>query len=491
MNCFSREQLVALACSVDRNECLPAHIDKCADCRAALTDVRQLMAQLAVVHDALDRDHAESRAQLLANLPHIEAAVDRSRLWTRLRRQVADLSLSQRLAAGSLGLTTFVGLVWLLVAMNSVGRLSAMERMVKAVREVKSYSYELFTQDTFVKDGETQPSTVIHAGTTYWQEPCSVRYDEKLIRFKGTVPLSEDQGLLLTQLTGIHPAGKRGMIIVHAGSSTPAMTTTFYWVPELRSMSEEEIGKESPIIRLRMVREGAGEVLRELGARTINGRPARGYVMALRGAKPGSGFDALEVWIDPVTDLPLEFGYEVTEDRTRKFRITNCRWNIDVDPTLFDTTPPVGYEDITPPSDEQDIAEIIAALRLYAELSGGHFPRVTTFVPETIQNEMFELSGFRGPARDEWKQDKRFGEIQRSSAGLKWIARILRCKYNAGYDGQTIGPQDKDKALLWWLVDAAGWFRVIYGDLRTEVLSRERWALTVPQDVAVNHLPAE
>jgi hypothetical protein len=367
-----------------------------------------------------------------------------------------------------------------------------MERMVKAVREVKSYSYQLFTQDTFVREGDTQPSTVTHTGITYFQEPCSVRYDEKLVRFQGTEPLREDQGQLLTHLSGIHPAGKRGMIIVHAGSSAPSMTRTFYWVPELRSMSDEEIGNESPIIRLRMVREGAGEVLRELGARTINGKPARGYVMALRGAKPGSGFDALEVWIDPTTDLPLEFGYEVTDEKTtRKFRITDCRWNIDVDAKWFDTTPPEGYEEITPPGDEDDIAEIVAALRLYAELSGGHFPRVTTFEAAPIQNEMLDLAGFRGPAREEWKQDERFVKIKQASTGLEWIARIVRSKYNAGYDGQSIGPQEKDKALLWWLVDAAGSYRVIYGDLRTELLSREQWVSTVPREVAINHLPTE
>jgi hypothetical protein len=48
--------------------------------------------------------------------------------------------------------------------------------------------------------------------------------------------------------------------------------------------------------------------------------------MALRDAEPQSGFDALEVWVDSETDLPLEFGFERTDDETiRVYRITDCR----------------------------------------------------------------------------------------------------------------------------------------------------------------------
>ena len=84
--------------------------------------------------------------------------------------------------------------------------------------------------------------------------------------------------------------------------------------------------------------------------------------MSLKDAKPNSGFDALEVWVDPETDLPMEFGFERKNGvETDVYRITDCRWNIEIDPKLFDTTPLEGYEDITPPSDDAASAEIVAA----------------------------------------------------------------------------------------------------------------------------------
>jgi RNA polymerase sigma-70 factor (ECF subfamily) len=51
-----------------------------------------------------------------------------------------------------------------------------------------------------------------------------------------------------------------------------SMAKTYYWVPELPSTSAADIGQESPITRLRMVREGTGEVLRELGTKFIDGK---------------------------------------------------------------------------------------------------------------------------------------------------------------------------------------------------------------------------
>jgi outer membrane lipoprotein-sorting protein len=490
MACLSHEQLVAAALSADHGERLPAHIHDCAACRSTLDEIRQLTDELAAVHAPLNRDHLSARARLLNRIQNVDIPIQPISRWGRLARQLTDLSIAQRIAAGSLGVTTVVTLLWLFVAMTSASRLSAMERMVKAVREVKSYSYKMFSQDTFFRKGDTHPSTVIHTGTTWWQEPSSVFYDEKLERFEEADAPSNRDGQLLTHLTGIHPTGQHGMLIYHAGSSAPSMVHTYNWVPELRSMSAEEIGDESPITRLRMVREWTGEVIRELGTKEIGGKQARGYIMALSGAKPGSGFDELEVWVDSETDLPMEFGYERKEDKTTQiFRISDCRWNIDVDAKLFDTTPPDGYEDITPPSDEKSLAEIVAVLKLYARLSGGHYPKVSTIDVDAIRDEMFALAGFSDLPQENWKADPKLVEIQKSTTGLKWLARILRHKFNAGYQGHTVGPADKEKALLWWMVAVDQSYRVFYGDLRTEVLPLAKWAQLVPEEVAVIHLP--
>jgi outer membrane lipoprotein-sorting protein len=487
MACLTDEQVVGLALEV--NVPFSAHVQQCESCRAKLAEVRLLTQQLSAAHAAFETGHADSRDRLLASLSNVKAATRRSGFGNWLRSAAASLTPRQRIAAGGIGLSTAIGLLLLiLIIVNSAKSLSAMERMVRQLREVKSYSYRLFTQDTVVHKGETQPTTVIHTGTTYWLAPDSLFYEEKLVRTEGPALSGEREDGLLAHFTGIHPAGKPGILILHftrTGSSK-----TFNRIPEVRT---KEVGEFSPITRLRMVREGEGRVLRELGTKTVDGKRARGFIMALKNAKPDSGFDSLEVWVDPNTGLPLEFGYEWKGDwkgnnATAIYRITDCRWNIEIDPKLFDPTPPDGYDDITPPTDQKAIAEIVAALKLYAALSGGHYPQVATFDADTIHDEMLMLAG---------NHDKRLREVKKVTTGLEWIARVARNGVNAGYYGKTVGPTDKEKVLFWWnvadedesITDQS--YRVFYGDLRTEILPLAKWAKLVPPEVAISHLPED
>ncbi len=499
MKCLTDDELARLALRLDDGEGRAAHVDKCGACRAKLAGMLRVTAQLSAVHAESEHAHVASRSKLMASLANLDVPSRPVSIWKRLTAKLGGLTVGQRIAAGGLGLSTAVGLVLLiLIVANSASSLSAMDRMAKAVREVKSYSYKLFTQDTLVRKGDTEPSTVTHTNTTYWLEPKSLFYDEKLVRYEGTVPHGE--GELLSHLTGIHPTGKPGMLVFHAGTgrATKSMVKTYFWVPDLPSMSADDIGMESPITKLRMVREGAGEVLRELGTKLIDGKQARGYVMALKDAKPGSGFDALEVWVDPETDLPLEFGFEFTKsDVTDVYRITDCRWNIEIDPKMFDTTPPDGYEDITAPNDEQAVAEIVSALKLYTELSGGHYPRVTTFDADAIHDEMLKLVKYTGERQEDWQKLQR---IEQATVGLNKIAPVLRNTINAGYYGTAVSPQNKEEVLLWWkVVDPLDppesthefSYRVFYGDLRTEILPLAEWAKLVPPEVAAPHLPED
>jgi outer membrane lipoprotein-sorting protein len=490
MACLTDEQLAGLALNLESSEAFAAHVGECDSCRNKLTDLCQLTQRLSAAHAELDAVHSASRAQLLATLANVKVTARPGGIGGWLHDTVARLSPRQRIAAGGLGLSTAVALVLLVLAIaNSATPLSAMERLAKAVREVKSYSYKMRNLDTFVAHGQNQPTTIVHTSTVHWLESAGLLYDEQIVRTGGPVYPRERAGGLFNHITGIHPAGKPGILVYHDGRSV-SMIKTFNRIPALR---EVDAGKDSPITKLRMVREGDGKVLRELGTKTIRGKNARGFVMALHAAKPGSGFDALEVWVDPETDLPLEFGYELsTGELKRVFRITDCRWNIDLDPKLFDATPPAGYVDISPPTDEKDIAGIAAALKLYADLSGGRYPGGTNLDAGAVHDEMLKLAGFTGPARPEWTNDKRFQQIRQAKPSLDWLARLLRNTTNTGYFGDAVRPEDKEKALLWWNVARSATenpFRVFYGDLRTEILPVAKWAELVSPDVAGPHLP--
>ena len=119
-----------------------------------------------------------------------------------------------------------------------------------------------------------------------------------------------------------------------------------------------------------------------------------------------------------------------------------------------------------------------AALKLYADLSGGHYPQIDTFPvnarfdSDAVFGEMLKMAGFAGPLQPQWTRDKKFLEIQRAKFGLDWIAKITRDKNNTGYHGINVNPTDKNKVLLWWTLWAPERYRVFYGDLNTKILTK-------------------
>jgi outer membrane lipoprotein-sorting protein len=248
--------------------------------------------------------------------------------------------MKRRIAVGSVAgsAALLAAAIWL-VALDSPGQVSAMERIAKKLQAVTSYSYKLSTENTFVRGGRSEPTHVKRGGTAYWQAPGSLCAAEKIVQVDPPTRAGDGKAEVVVDITEIFPAGKPGILINHK-------TKTFTRLPVLRP---DDIPPFSPVNQLRMVREGQGKIVRDLGPKKIEGKQARGYVMSFRNAAPGSGHDAVEVWVDAETDLPLEFGYTINNDMGPEFfRVTDCRWNIDVDPKLFATTPPEGYTDATP-----------------------------------------------------------------------------------------------------------------------------------------------
>jgi outer membrane lipoprotein-sorting protein len=484
MECPTDQELSWIALGAT-NEKLTPHIESCDRCRVKVAYYRTVMDRLSAAHTPFSEQHEAARSQLMSMLP---ATYTERRLTLRERflEPLKRWMIRRPAAAAGIGLSTLAGIVLLIaIIVNLATPLSAMDRMVRELRAVTSYRYDMYAHNTFVPEGESKVATVLHTGTTYWTAPNSLRYDEKIVRTEGKVFSGERDGLL-AEFQGIHPSGSPGMM-VHHFTRYGAMVGTYVWVPEVPAY---EIGDSGPIMRLRMVREGEGEVLRELGTKEINGKPARGFVMALADATPGSGFDALEVWVDPQTQLPMEFGYEVkTGNEVQSFRISNCQWSVEIPPSTFETTPPAGYEDITAPKDEETFAKITDALKSYAQLSGGRFPEGSSFDADAVYSEMLKLAGFTGPAKPEWDSDGRFQRIQNSRAGLDWIERILRHRFATGYDGTGVTIDDKDKPLLWWTVDIEDSYRVFYGNLRTEIIPYSQWLKIVPPKFVEDQQP--
>lgn len=461
-----------------------AHVEQCETCRVTLNEMSRLNDQLVAVHSELDRSHAASRGLLLAKLSTVDVPARRVNAWTWLARQLDRLTIKQRVAAGGVGLTTIIGMTLLLLVMSSAERLSAMERMVKQLREVTSFSFELEeTSDRITGENRRR---IQRNDTNFWRAPASWRGTTRIVKVP-LPPAPGDAGELLVDVEEIYTEGQRGILIDHKKK-------TFFRTPEMRPDSFPDF---SPVKWVQRMSKGTVKVIDDLGTKQLHGKTAHGYVVSLGHPEADSGQNAIHVWLDTETDLPIEFRYEETGTSetvdvwTNVMRVFNCRWNIDLDDELFKPTEPVGYDDTTWPRDEKMLEEIIYALRLYAELSGGHYPHLSDFRGEEIQREMFKLAESNETSQREPDGDQLVQRIRQAKAGLDWITRTLRNKHHTGYYGMEVGPNDNDKVLMWWPVDIEDDYRVVYGDLRTETLPLAEWAKLVPTDVAESHTPIE
>jgi hypothetical protein len=470
MRCLTAEQLAAIALELESDQAMPVHVHQCDACAAKLAEFARLSEQLSRLHTHFDGRHETARAELMARLttakPHSRTIPSRS-LSAAVHRQMKKW---QRVAVGGLALSAMAAVVLTMLSLGAPDEASAMQRMLGKLREVTSFQYSMRTRDTLTREGAEEPVCVDYVGTVSWQSPQTLgeegpqhaHSEEGLIyEFPANSPPAEREHRMLSRFEVMIPAGEPGIVIDHRREC-------FIRVPKFRG----DFGETSPVTRLRMVKDREGVMLRELGTKLIDGREAHGFVMRLAGAARGSGYDALNVWVDPETDLPLEIGYEVKADRgTQLLRIYDCRWNLRLDSQVFEAQPPEGYTDSTAPADQVAVNQMIAALALYAELSGGHYPRVEYFYGDEIHREMLEMAGFTGEPQEAWAQDQMFQRLQHITEGLDWLTRVLLSRPHARYFGRTVESSDKDKVLFWCITPNPGEsFRVIYGNLETEVV---------------------
>ncbi|HEY4235168.1 MAG TPA: hypothetical protein VGM76_17175 [Lacipirellulaceae bacterium] len=507
MACFTQEQLATLALGLTDGLKQSAHIAQCDACRATLADMLGLADQLSTAHMVLSDNHAASRAQLMASLSNFKVPVHSTSIWNQLASTLTAMLTRHRFAAGGFGLSTVAGALLLLaIFSNSATRLAAMDRMLTAVRKVTSYSFNEVDHMVFLASNG-KPQTIrretysacwrapdeanrewlgdLHAEVKSWHRPSA--YGEAS---------NSDVERLALHLAETYPTGKPSLIVVYTESY-------YFWTDP---MPAGDLPVDNTIAKLRAVQQGQGKIVRELGTKHVDGREARGYILSFDEAVPFRGDGPVEVWVDPQTDLPMELSYNRTDEKQEgkyidEHCLTDIRWNIDFPPDQFATIAPADLVNTTPPNDKKDIAQIIAALKLYADLSGGHYPPIRTLDPATktdptvevdphtrfdgklILDEMRNLAGFSGPPNPTWSQDPKYQQIEAVIPGLDWLSRILLNRVRAGFFGTEVQSQDRDKVLFWCTAAERGHWRIFYGDLQTEVVPESKFKQLVPTAV--------
>ena len=224
----------------------------------------------------------------------------------------------------------------------------------------------------------------------------------------------------------------------------------------------------------------SGRADRDLGERAIDGVRSRGFVLDAARFVPDANPGGLEIWVDVRSNLPVLIRDEMRPPGAAVTLVMDrFRWDVDLDPSLFDPTPPQGFAEVKPPPSKLDdiVAKITDGLRIYARYSGGHYPRVKMLYGDVTRDELVKLSGAPYPPKGEADlKDERLGHIHDATWGFSWINTILRENSDAAYYGKTVGPGDRDKVLLRWKGEEGG-YHVLFGELRFETVTPARLRL--------------
>jgi outer membrane lipoprotein-sorting protein len=217
--------------------------------------------------------------------------------------------------------------------------------------------------------------------------------------------------------------------------------------------------------RLRQLTEGDAK---HVGDKAIGDIHARGYLV-----KDKTFGTEMTIWVDPGTRLPLRIE---SSDRIqgKEIRVTSSDFRIDpdVDDALFRVAPPPGYalrkaESNALGMDEKTFLNpeeaAAALLRLFAEKTGGTFPRRLDDFTEFDMNKSHK----RGELPD--------AEAIRLGLSLTRFMMATRpLKGGFGYRSEGVKLGDADKILFWYRPEGAANYRVLYGDLHVSDVTEER-----------------
>ena len=361
--------------------------------------------------------------------------------------------MRQRLAAfGGIGVAAVLGFT-LLWGGGFAQPVSAMEKMAEQnpQGEVVQMHSDCANEGRFTGTGRAPPC---------WSR-LSPSIGLRLVRY-GRIGQSQSGEALARKRTNITPAGKPSIGIQHE-SKTFTRSPALNWNAFSGTFDDiEHLGQFT------------GKADRELGTRIINGKKAFGFQIDNKKMDSDARTGITELWLDAESNLPVLVRYESRwQAISTTVLTTDIQWNIDLDPKLFDTTPPAGYTEdpLTPSTLEEQTRRIAEGLKIYAEVTGGLYPPEQRIASRALEDVCDKLGLVKLPKPQ--AKEGNAGKAARAMAGLLQISHIRGYRPEFAYYGKSVGPKDKDKVLLRWKLDD-GRYAVLFGDLRSETVTARR-----------------
>ena len=237
-----------------------------------------------------------------------------------------------------------------------------------------------------------------------------------------------------------------------------------YYEMDLSGMNNPPAQQQLEAIdKLRTLPDRADEIL---GNIEENGRVLEGFRVTQNGM-------INTVWIDSDTQELVRVEAEFINALGMNVVMTDFRYDVDLDDSLFSLTPPAGYTrmDIHVNTSEITEQDLIEYLRLWSSWTRDNsFP--PTFNPIELQKIAMEM-----------EQQGRFGESEESEERVKqgalqmtrgiMFVMQLPGESNWRYTGENVSFGESQTPVFWYKPAGAETYRVIYGDLTVKDVAPE------------------
>jgi outer membrane lipoprotein-sorting protein len=217
------------------------------------------------------------------------------------------------------------------------------------------------------------------------------------------------------------------------------------------------------IERLRSLPERADE---ELGTREMDGRVLQGYRITEEGL-------INTVWIDIQTRDLVLVEMEFLNAPGMSGIISDFQFDVELDDSLFNLTPPDGYTRMEIQVDTEEVSEqdMIEFLRLWTTWTkDGRFP--PTLDPTELANLSMEMVKKGEFKESQTTEEENFQNSLQMTQGLMFLLK-LPADSNWRYDGEDVKYGQADKAIFWYRPEGSETYRVIYGDLSVKDVAAE------------------
>jgi outer membrane lipoprotein-sorting protein len=227
-----------------------------------------------------------------------------------------------------------------------------------------------------------------------------------------------------------------------------------------------------------------------MGRSIVDGIEVEGFRTTDPNILPGVRDVDNKMWVDVKTRLPVRYDFRCAHvdkmgNKTEIEQIVyhNFRWDVHVDTSEFKPVIPdgsIGTVIKYPAHITEEIA--IQGLKLLVELLG-KYPEETPNFDETVLR-LAEKSETPAALRlkEETKglaEDEIVNKLADFLMPIRGVVRfyvlLVQDKKDPAYYGKTVTPKDADKVLLRWKL-SDNEYRVIYGDLHAETVTKEKLA---------------